>query len=123
MKKAIGMHVESRKSRQLDEALGMTFPASDPPAIGDPTSTEPPRRPTGKEHVPVAAGRTGRVHRPARQGGKPDTNAPPEPVPNIRGKNRSYSDGQKGQGGEGFSKGYGGSGGLGTRKSGADDQQ
>ena len=117
------MQVELRKSRQLDEALGMTFPASDPTAIGDPTSTEPPRRPLRQEQLTVAAGQMGRVHRSSRQGGKPDTNAPPEPVPNIRGKNRSRSDEQKGSGGEGFSKGYGGSGGTGTGKSGPDEQE
>ena len=77
------MH-NARKSRQLDEALKMTFPASDPTAVGDPTSTEPPRRPVdrrapqiSKEQVDAAAARKGKVHRPAKQGGKPDPNATP----------------------------------------------
>ena len=122
------MH-NARKSRQLDEALKMTFPASDPTAVGDPTSTEPPRRPVdwrapqiSKEQVDAAAARKGNVHRPAKQGGKPDPNATPEPVPKVRGKNRSRAGTQHGHGGEGFSKGYGGSKGKGTGKSGPDEQ-
>ena len=34
---------------QLDLALAYTFPASDPVAVGDPTGTEPPRRPVDRE--------------------------------------------------------------------------
>ena len=34
---------------QLDEALGDTFPASDPIAVGHSTSTEPPARPTDRK--------------------------------------------------------------------------
>jgi len=123
------MQNESRKSRQLDAALEMMFPASDPPAIGEPTGTEPPRRPVdrrtpqiSKGQVDAAAAPSGKVHRPAKQGGKPDPDAPREPVPNVKGKNRSRSSTQKGHGGEGFSKGYGGSGGKGTGKSGPDEQ-
>lgn len=56
----------------------------------------------------------GRVHRPARQGGKPDPDAPAQSVPSVGGKNRSRDPTQPGHGGEGFSKGYGGSGGKGS---------
>jgi hypothetical protein len=42
--------------RLLDEGLQATFPASDPVAVGDFTSTEPPRRPTDRHAVvPVVA--------------------------------------------------------------------
>jgi hypothetical protein len=34
---------------QLDEALGETFPASDPISVGHSTSTEPPARPTDRK--------------------------------------------------------------------------
>jgi hypothetical protein len=34
---------------QLDEALGETFPASDPIAVGHSTSTEAPARPTDRK--------------------------------------------------------------------------
>jgi hypothetical protein len=122
------MQDSSRKSRQLDEALDMTFPASDPPAVGEPTSTEAPRRPVDRRTPPIskeqveAASRKGRVHRSPKQGGKPDPNAPSEPVPKVKGRNRSRANTQQGHGGEGFSKGYGGSGGKGTGKSGPDEQ-
>jgi hypothetical protein len=122
----VDMKSNARKSRKLDDALVMTFPASDPPAIGEPTGTEPPRRPIERK-APLITGdqieaALGKVHRSPKQGGKPDPNAPREPVPNVKGKNRSRSSTQKGHGGEGFSKGYGGSGGKGTGKSGPDEQ-
>jgi hypothetical protein len=34
---------------RLDEALGETFPASDPIAVGHSTGTEPPARPTDRK--------------------------------------------------------------------------
>ena len=34
---------------QLDDALGETFPASDPVSVGHSTSTEPPARPTDRK--------------------------------------------------------------------------
>jgi hypothetical protein len=34
---------------QLDDALGDTFPASDPVSVGRSTSTEPPARPTDRK--------------------------------------------------------------------------
>jgi hypothetical protein len=33
------------QERKVDKAVDMTFPASDPVATGEATSTEPPRRP------------------------------------------------------------------------------
>ena len=36
------------KEKKLDKALEMTFPASDPPVTGKPTSTEPPGRPADR---------------------------------------------------------------------------
>ena len=89
------MHNDFRKSRQLDAALEMTFPASDPPAIGEPTGTEPPRRPVDRRTPRITKAQIeaaqGRRHRPQKQGGKPDPDAPREPVPNVKGKNRSRS--------------------------------
>jgi hypothetical protein len=40
---------ESSQSDRLDAALALTFPASDPPAVGKPTATEPPRRPQDRK--------------------------------------------------------------------------
>lgn len=43
--------------RALDEALGQTFPASDPFTVGQITANEPPSRPVNREApgvVPVA---------------------------------------------------------------------
>ena len=44
------MDANSRKrsEKKHDEALQMTFPASDPPAHGTPTGTEPPRHPVDR---------------------------------------------------------------------------
>jgi hypothetical protein len=53
--------------------------------------------------------KSGRRHRPYRQGGKPDSDAPSERLPD-KAPNKSWQPGQPGQGGEGFSEGYGGSG-------------
>ena len=49
---------------QLDDALGETFPASDPVSVGGSTSTEPPARPTDRkapliDMADVAAARGG----------------------------------------------------------------
>jgi hypothetical protein len=35
--------------RKIDDAVEMTFPASDPTAIGGATSTEPPARPANRQ--------------------------------------------------------------------------
>ena len=37
------------KQKKVDKALDMTFPASDPPASGKVTGTEPPARPSGRQ--------------------------------------------------------------------------
>ena len=51
------------KQKKVDKSLDMTFPASDPPASGQSTGTEPPTRPTNrqaplvsKEQIEAAAG-------------------------------------------------------------------
>jgi hypothetical protein len=51
------------KQKKVDKSLDMTFPASDPPASGRSTGTEPPTRPTNrqaplvsKEQIEAAAG-------------------------------------------------------------------
>lgn len=51
------------KQKKVDKSLDMTFPASDPPASGRSTGTEPPARPTNrqaplvsKEQIEAAAG-------------------------------------------------------------------
>jgi len=53
---------------QLDDALGGTFPASDPVSVGHSTSTEPPARPADRkapvidlEDVAAARRRSGRA--------------------------------------------------------------
>jgi hypothetical protein len=45
-----------RLDARLDEALLETFPASDPIAVGLPTSTERPRRPIGRKAPAVSLG-------------------------------------------------------------------
>jgi hypothetical protein len=67
-------------------------------------------------------GAVGRAHRPYRQGGKPDRDASERRVPRVAGKNRAWEPGRQGQGGEGFSEGYGGSGGPGTGPSGPEEK-
>jgi hypothetical protein len=37
------------KQKKVDKSLDMTFPASDPPASGQSTGTEPPMRPTNRQ--------------------------------------------------------------------------
>jgi hypothetical protein len=51
------------KQKKVDKSLDMTFPASDPPASGQSTGTEPPTRPknrqaplASKEQIEAAAG-------------------------------------------------------------------
>ena len=60
-------------------------------------------------------------HHPYPQGGRPKEDAESEPVPKPAANNKSWMPGRKGQGGEGLSKGYGGSGGDGTGASGPED--
>jgi hypothetical protein len=38
-----------RQEEKIDEAIRETFPASDPTATGEATSTEPPKRPKDRE--------------------------------------------------------------------------
>lgn len=59
---------DRRLDAQLDDALGETFPASDPVAVGHSTSTEPPARPTDRkapeidlDEVAAARGKSGRA--------------------------------------------------------------
>lgn len=46
---------DTPRSRQLDEALEYTFPASDPVAISEGTSTEPPRAPVDRKTPNISA--------------------------------------------------------------------
>ena len=62
-------------------------------------------------------------HHSHRQGGRPKKDAPAEPVPAPAPNDKSWVPGQKGQGGEGLSKGYGGSGGDGTGAAGPEDKE
>lgn len=43
---------EAPPEEKIDKAIEKTFPASDPPATGKPTSTEPSKRPKDR-HPPV----------------------------------------------------------------------
>jgi hypothetical protein len=60
-----------------------------------------------------------RPHHRYRQGGRPKKDHAPSRAPRPA-PNKSWAPGRKGQGGEGFSKGYGGSRGRGTGPSGPD---
>jgi hypothetical protein len=66
---------------------------------------------------------SGKPHHPYPQGGRPksgsDRRLTPEPAPN----DKSRLPGRKGRGGEGLSKGYGGSEGDGTGASGPEDKR
>jgi hypothetical protein len=42
-------HTKTSKERKIDKAVDMTFPASDAPAHGKATGTEPPRRPADRK--------------------------------------------------------------------------
>ena len=44
------------REKKLDEAIEMTFPASDPIAVGNPTGTEAPPQPVGTPHGEAGAG-------------------------------------------------------------------
>jgi hypothetical protein len=64
----------------------------------------------------------GRAHHPYPQGGRPKGDSNPELTPEPAPNDKSWLPGQQGQGGEGLSKGYGGSGGDGTGASGPEDK-
>jgi hypothetical protein len=66
--------------------------------------------------------KSGNPHHTYRQGGKRKCDAEAESLP-PQAKNRSWDPSRKGQGGEGLSKGYGGSGGDGTGPSGPEDKE
>jgi len=42
-------HTKTSKERKVDKSVDMTFPASDAPAHGKATGTEPPRRPADRK--------------------------------------------------------------------------
>ena len=42
-------HTKTPKERKIDKAVDMSFPASDTPTHGNPTGTEPPRRPVDRK--------------------------------------------------------------------------
>ena len=65
--------------------------------------------------------KAGRRHRPYRQGGKPDPDAPKEKLPE-NSRDKSWQPGRLGQGGEGLSEGYGGSGNDPAGPSGPEDK-
>ena len=54
----------------------------------------------------MARKRKGRLHHSPLHGGRPKKDAPLQDLPD-RPRNRSWEPGRKGQGGEGFSEGYG----------------
>jgi hypothetical protein len=59
---------KKKKEKKLDKAVDMTFPASDPPAAGKSTSTEPPRRPADRKapivtKEEIEAAQRGRGHK------------------------------------------------------------
>ena len=63
------MNNHKQKSDKLDEAVENTFPASDPVNVGDPTGTEPARRPVDrsapvitKEQIEAAQRGEGHAH-------------------------------------------------------------
>jgi len=66
--------------------------------------------------------REAKPHHPYPQGGRPKRDAETETVPDKARNDKSWVPGRKGQGGEGLSKGYGGSEGEGTGKSGPEDK-
>jgi hypothetical protein len=71
----------------------------------------------------MARGTDAKPHHPYPQGGRPKKDAPPESLPKPARNEKSWLPGRKGQGGEGLSKGYGGSGGDGTGASGPEDKE
>jgi hypothetical protein len=64
----------------------------------------------------------GQPHHPYPQGGRPKKDAEGEAVSDRTRNDKSWLPGRKGQGGEGLSKGYGGSEGEGTGASGPEEK-
>ena len=56
-------HRKTSKERKIDEAVDMTFPASDAPAHGASTGTEPPRRPANRQAPPITKEQIERAQR------------------------------------------------------------
>jgi hypothetical protein len=64
-----------------------------------------------------------KAHHPYPQGGRPKQDAPVEHASKPAKNDKSWLPGRKGQGGEGLSEGYGGSGGDGTGAAGPEDKE
>jgi hypothetical protein len=67
---------KTHKDRKVDKAVDMTFPASDAPALGHATGTEPPRRPTDRKapHVTkqqIEQAQRGEGHKEIKPAGDP----------------------------------------------------
>ena len=89
------------KQRKVDRALDMSFPASDPPASGRSTGTEPPARPSSRQaprvskaEIEAAAGRKPEAEARKRHRGVGRTGL-------RRGDEVDDSEEQEGLGGEG----------------------
>ena len=64
-----------------------------------------------------------REHHSYRRGGRPKSDKPSKGPADAPAPNKSWEPGNKGQGGEGLSEGYGGSAGDGTGPSGPEDHE
>jgi hypothetical protein len=64
-----------------------------------------------------------REHHSYRRGGRPKSDKPSKGAADAPAPNKSWEPGNEGQGGEGLSKGYGGSAGAGTGPSGPEDKE
>jgi hypothetical protein len=64
-----------------------------------------------------------KAHHPYPQGGHPKKDSESQPMSEPAANDKSWLPGRKGQGGEGLSKGYGGSDGDGTGASGPEDKR
>ena len=68
------------------------------------------------------AGKQTREHHSYRRGGRPKSDKPSKGPADAPAPNKSWEPGNKGQGGEGLSEGYGGSADNGTGPSGPEDK-
>lgn len=82
------MGKRTRKNKQLDEAVDMTFPASDPTAPGDETATEPSRRPADRKPPRITREE---VEAAAHDEGHRHLRAKPEPAETRRRKHRGLA--------------------------------
>ena len=69
------------------------------------------------------AAKAKREHHSYRRGGRPKSDKSPKGSAEAPTPNKSWEPGNKGQGGEGLSEGYGGSAGDGTGPSGPEDHE